>query len=66
MYLNFQMQNQVKSSIESKLVNWHLQRFEADLNVVQNVNHNFNVKLQARSKNGLTNNSNNSMQLTLN
>ena len=66
MYLNFQMQNQVKSSIESKLVNWHLQRFEADLNVVQNVNDNFNVKLQARSKNGLTNNSNNSMQLTLN
>ena len=66
MYFNFQMQNQVKSSIESKLVNWHLQRFEADLNVVQNVNHNFNVKLQARSKNGLTNNSNNSMQLTLN
>ena len=66
MYLNFQMQNQVKSSIESKLVNWHLQRVDADLNVVQNVNHNFNVKLQARSKNGLTNNSNNSMQLTLN
>ena len=66
MYFNFQMQNQVKSSIESKLVNWHLQRVEADLNVVQNVNHNFNVKLQARSKNGLTNNSNNSMQLTLN
>ena len=66
MYPNFQMQNQVKSSIESKLVNWHLQRVDADLNVVQNVNHNFNVKLQARSKNGLTNNSNNSMQLTLN
>ena len=60
------MQNQVKSFIESKSVNWHLQRFEADLNVVQNVNHNFNVKLQARSKSGLTNNSNTSMQLTLN
>ena len=66
MCLNFQMQNQVKSYIESKLVNWHLQHFEADLNVAQNLNHNFNVKLQARSKSGLTNNSNTSMQLTLN
>ena len=66
MYFNLQMQNQVKSYIESKLVNWHLQRVDADLNVVQNVNHNFNVKLQALSKSGLTNNSNTLMELTLN